>query len=345
MARTVQVHIPELDLGSYLAYAQLPARLYHAAFGAKDSEWAYTGLRGSLVFGRDLRTVPPVCWFRLLDSKEGKTIWMFKMPEGKSSFNYQIDKPFFHVFRAWSRKFGFLFTGEDDREAEELAIAVKANTSTLEGGRVITRSSTESSMSALAAFTSAVEFHLPRSLRSRIANVGNRSVSLARTTTGTLPQAPTAVNPGKLNFPGISTPRANSFVHVAHVGRRNNVPASGGRADAGANVRSGESELEEAWMMVGAANPADVDGEFGFRPPTVFLEQHDIADGYMKTPSLSLRPAVILPRSAKPWPEDSKMETRRPPARVCVPFKSMQYIDHDIAIFSKTASNPTEAVA
>jgi hypothetical protein len=90
--------VPGLHPGTYELYATIPARVYHAAFGSKQNDWKYSGLSGSLIFGMDLRLdgQRQGHWFRLLDDA-GKTIWIFKIPE--ISFEYRIDKPFFHVFR------------------------------------------------------------------------------------------------------------------------------------------------------------------------------------------------------------------------------------------------------
>ncbi|KAJ7701830.1 hypothetical protein B0H17DRAFT_846321, partial [Mycena rosella] len=109
---------------TYKVYASIGARVYHAAFASKQSEWIYSGLRGSLMFGKDRAAVEAQgYWFRLLDDA-GKTIWIFKIPE--ISFEYRIDKPFFHVFRGCSRKFGFLYS--DDSEAAGFAKKVIGRT-------------------------------------------------------------------------------------------------------------------------------------------------------------------------------------------------------------------------
>ncbi|KAJ7093930.1 hypothetical protein B0H15DRAFT_798983 [Mycena belliarum] len=89
--------VPGLHPSTYKVYGVIPARVYHAAFGSKQSEWIYTGLSGSLVLGKDRGVVDGQgYWFRLLDDT-GKTIWIFKMPA--TGFDYHVDKPFFHIFR------------------------------------------------------------------------------------------------------------------------------------------------------------------------------------------------------------------------------------------------------
>ncbi|KAJ7120958.1 hypothetical protein C8R44DRAFT_623507 [Mycena epipterygia] len=214
--------VPGLHPSTYKVYATIPARVYHAAFGSKQNEWIYSGLSGSLMFGKDRGVEGQGHWFRLLDDA-GKTIWIFKIPE--ISFEYRIDKPFFHVFRGCSRKFGFLYG--DDNEAAGFAKKVI--------GRTMARHSAENSLATMAA-------ELPRTIRSRLAS-------------STM---------GRLSPSMISAPTANSFVHVAHAEpkkRANAVDADDG---------------EPSWTMVLAELP---DG--GVSPATV-LEQHDVAEEYMK---------------------------------------------------------------
>ncbi|KAJ6591187.1 hypothetical protein DFH09DRAFT_1306813 [Mycena vulgaris] len=218
--------VPGLHPSTYKVYAVIPARVYHAAFGSKQSQWIYSGLNGSLMFGKERGSMESQgYWFRLLDGA-GKTIWIFKIPE--ISFEYLEDKPFFHIFRGCSRKFGFLFN--DDNEAAGFAKKVI--------GRTMPRHSAESSLTAMAA-------ELPRSIRNRLASSAM----------------------GRLSPAIISGPTANSFVHVAHVGAKKVAPMV--EADEG----------EPSWTMVLAELP---DG--GLSSATI-LEQHDIAEEYMKRPS------------------------------------------------------------
>ncbi|KAJ7216516.1 hypothetical protein GGX14DRAFT_391333 [Mycena pura] len=221
--------VPGLDPTLYTGYAVILARVYHAAFGSKQSEWVYSGLKGSLVFGKERAALDGQgYWFRLLDDA-GKTIWIFKIPE--KHFEYRIDKPFFHVFGGCSRQFGFLFTGGDDDAA---ALFAK---------RLLGRTTTPTRSASIAA-------ELPRSIRSRLAS---------GLTMGRLSPAPV-----------ISAPTANSFVHVAHVGAKKN------SAPAALVVEANEGE---SWTMVLA--------EEGVRPPTIFIEQHNIADDLTKGPGPS----------------------------------------------------------
>ncbi|KAF8893041.1 hypothetical protein BD779DRAFT_1610000 [Infundibulicybe gibba] len=118
------------DSPLYQVYATTPARVYHAHLGAKQPDWIYSRMKGTLVFGRDRDTRPGGAgadhrpnnnaeeeyWFRLIDEVSGKPVWVFKVPPG---LNYQLDRPFFHVFQGRSRRFGFLF--DDDDEALEFA--------------------------------------------------------------------------------------------------------------------------------------------------------------------------------------------------------------------------------
>ncbi|KAJ7220439.1 hypothetical protein B0H12DRAFT_313076 [Mycena haematopus] len=216
--------VPGLHPNTYKVYAVIPARVYHAAFGSKHSElnWTYSGLHGRLMFGKDRGSVDQGYWFRLLDDA-GKTVWIFKIPE--LSFDYHIDKPFFHVFRGCSRRFGLLYY--DDDAAASFAKKVI--------GRTIQRPPTENPLMAMAV-------ELPRSIRSRLAS-------------STM---------GRLSPALISAPTTNSFVHVAHVGTKKVPP-----------LAQPEADTEPTWTMVVAEVPDD---------SATLLEQHNMADEYMKTP-------------------------------------------------------------
>jgi neural Wiskott-Aldrich syndrome protein len=88
--------------------ATASAKVYHLPFGGRPENWAYSGLAGTLVFGRNRTTVhadrklgtgpgtsfDQVFWFRLIDPVKG-LVWMHEIP---SSFDYALDKPFFHTF-------------------------------------------------------------------------------------------------------------------------------------------------------------------------------------------------------------------------------------------------------
>ncbi|KAF7292786.1 CRIB domain-containing protein [Mycena indigotica] len=274
---THQAHpltVPELAIGTYLVHAHVVARLYHAPFAKED--WVSTGLTGLLLLGRDhkLRGAgESEWWFRLVDEEgsKRKTVWIFKIPSFGTTFEYRVDKPFFHIFGGASRRYGFLFTGQDDNAAGEFAIAVKESVCLPKVTR-LPRSSTDSKASALTAFklTGAMDFHLPRSIRSRLANFSRTS----SVRSGALPQH-------KLNTK-ISSPQQDSFVHVAHVGM--------GPADDSDN--SAESELEDggrgsAWMIVGRGS-----AESARLPQALLVEQHQMAEKY-------LRPELVASQS---WP-------------------------------------------
>ncbi|KAF8062239.1 hypothetical protein FPV67DRAFT_1421804 [Lyophyllum atratum] len=127
--------IPGLPSDTYAVLAVASARVYHAHLSTKTPEWCYSRMRGTLVFGKDNEphdplksqapgTVDPAShWFRLLDEKSGKPIWVFKVPAG---FAYELDRPFFHAFQGKSRRFGFLF--ENDEEASVLGKTVITQT-------------------------------------------------------------------------------------------------------------------------------------------------------------------------------------------------------------------------
>ncbi|KAI0672415.1 hypothetical protein C8Q78DRAFT_970753 [Trametes maxima] len=187
------------DVLSYLPPASkvittAPARIYHSAFNADPDAWTPTGLRGTLVFGRNRSSASRdnaldpgevrnagaehEYWFRLVDVDSGKGIvWLHQIP---SSFDYRADKPFFHVFSGCSRMFGFRF--DEDADAERFVKCVAS--------RVQITSATPKSKSK------------PKSKLSR------SSASILTTSTS----SPRHVSPSM-----ISAPSPGTFVHVAHI--------------------------------------------------------------------------------------------------------------------------------
>jgi hypothetical protein len=132
--------IPGVTPGTHIPYAVAGARIYHntqqsnhsgtLSFGrnrggSKDkSQWVYSYLKGTLVFGQDIRpsglceetmTVERITtaatssqddgprgdyWFQLVDDETEKVVWRFKVPlNANKKFNYEFDRPFFHVFQ------------------------------------------------------------------------------------------------------------------------------------------------------------------------------------------------------------------------------------------------------
>jgi neural Wiskott-Aldrich syndrome protein len=76
------------------------ARLYEAPFGAPESAWTPTGLKGVVVFGYDAtsrssRHHTTNYWFRLVDLRRNKILWLHEVQE---LVEYEAEKPFFHVF-------------------------------------------------------------------------------------------------------------------------------------------------------------------------------------------------------------------------------------------------------
>lgn len=102
---TTQTKIQELLPNTYIVHAVATARIYHTQINSKPCQWDYSRLRGTLVFGQDKGDTTTsfgtessgieTLWFRLLDEISGKTVWAFKFPSG---FEYQVDRPFFHIF-------------------------------------------------------------------------------------------------------------------------------------------------------------------------------------------------------------------------------------------------------
>ena len=101
-----------LEPSTQKVIATAAVRVYYAPFINAHLSWTYSNLRGILVFGRD-RDDPPGAlppnrgigahglrlkekyWFRLVDIKTDRVVWMFSVPE---VFEYNKDKPFFHYF-------------------------------------------------------------------------------------------------------------------------------------------------------------------------------------------------------------------------------------------------------
>ncbi|EKM56699.1 uncharacterized protein PHACADRAFT_141559 [Phanerochaete carnosa HHB-10118-sp] len=112
-----------------------PAKVYHTPFNNKSDGWTYSGLSGTLVFGRNSISVhqdrklgggpgesfEQGFWFRLVDPVKG-VVWIHQIP---GALDYAIDKPFFHTFSGKSRKFGFRF--DDDAEATKFMAKITSH--------------------------------------------------------------------------------------------------------------------------------------------------------------------------------------------------------------------------
>jgi hypothetical protein len=97
--------VAEFETNTHTIHAVASARIYHTQLNAKNGEWSYSRLKGTLRFGRDWSTKSAgqggaqdseKHWFSLIDKDTGRTVWMFKIPLG---LDYQVDRPFFHVFQ------------------------------------------------------------------------------------------------------------------------------------------------------------------------------------------------------------------------------------------------------
>ena len=106
-ARAVETNgvVSGLEQKPYAIIAVAGARVYHTKLQEKDHQWNYSRWKGILTLGRDLDTPDSIAqgtseaekhWFRLADVESGRTVWMFKFPE---NFEYELDRPFFHVFQ------------------------------------------------------------------------------------------------------------------------------------------------------------------------------------------------------------------------------------------------------
>ncbi|KAF8803352.1 hypothetical protein BYT27DRAFT_7195667 [Phlegmacium glaucopus] len=110
-----------LEQNPYTIIAVAGARVYHTKLQSKDNnQWNYSRWKGTLSLGRDIDTPQSIAqgtteaekhWFRLADVESGRTVWIFKFPE---NFEYELDRPFFHVFQGRTRRYGFLFNDDDE---------------------------------------------------------------------------------------------------------------------------------------------------------------------------------------------------------------------------------------
>ncbi|THH18899.1 hypothetical protein EW146_g2186 [Bondarzewia mesenterica] len=170
--------------------AAASARVYHAAFGSPENEWSYTGLRGIVVFGcdnqvrvgrRNQSAYGDKCWFRLVDLRKGKVVWLHEIQE---SIEYEAEKPFFHVFFGKSRKFGLRFDEDDEASVFHKEVA----------RRIV---DTPSSFPLSPAAQKSTSYSLPLFKRSKPQ------------------QARSQRRP--IDSSMISSPLVNSFQHVAHM--------------------------------------------------------------------------------------------------------------------------------
>ncbi|KAF8153139.1 hypothetical protein B0H34DRAFT_663322 [Crassisporium funariophilum] len=109
-----------LEQNPFTVLAIAGARVYHTKLDDKDGQWNYSQWKGTLTFGRDVDTPQNIAqgtsdsekhWFRLADNETGRTVWIFKFPE---QLEYELDRPFFHVFQGRTRRYGFLFNDDDE---------------------------------------------------------------------------------------------------------------------------------------------------------------------------------------------------------------------------------------
>lgn len=185
--------VAEFETNTHTIHAVASARLYHTQLNVKNCEWSYSRLKGTLSFGRDWSSKSAgqggaqdseKYWFSLVDKDTGRAVWMFKIPPG---MDYQVDRPFFHVFQGRTRKYGFLF--EDDEEAAVFSNKVASQFS---------RGGSECSSLPLPVYIVILP-ETPKRSRS-LKSIGTKSKSLP------------------VSISMISSPTPNSFQHVSHVG-------------------------------------------------------------------------------------------------------------------------------
>lgn len=165
------------------------ARIYHAQLEGQSEEWTYSRMKGTLNFGRNWTSEGSTkaaeassdspYWFTLADEATGKTVWMFQIPS--IGFQYEVDKPFFHAFNGRTRRYGLVFS--DDDEASLFSNKVMAEVCKDMPRRVPTPKRGRS-------------FQEKQHLRSR--SLSARRLPISRSQ--------------------ISPPAPNSFRHVAHIG-------------------------------------------------------------------------------------------------------------------------------
>ncbi|KZT04903.1 uncharacterized protein LAESUDRAFT_760655 [Laetiporus sulphureus 93-53] len=198
--------------------ARASGRLYQAPFDGRHDAWTYTGLRGTIIFGRDPLSIhaskllgrgPAACfeynyWLKIVDpAANGHTVWMHDIP---TDFKYSLDKPFFHIFAGKTRMFGLRF--DDDTDGEKFYKKVTSNVScTVSPPGRINRSPSPSSR-----LPTPPESPLPA--------------------TPPLPASP------RISKSMISSPNAKSFKHVSHIGYTDT-----GRVEASEN-------LEPGWIVM-----------------------------------------------------------------------------------------------
>lgn len=140
--------LPGVASDTYVLYAIASStRIYHStqltsnhsgtlSFGRSQgnkvkntgSQWTYSHLKGTLVFGRDRHRASSLegapieqivaqgqseangdWWFQLVDDEAEKVVWKFKIPLGSDAkLDYELDRPFFHVFQGSVSTFGIL---------------------------------------------------------------------------------------------------------------------------------------------------------------------------------------------------------------------------------------------
>ncbi|KAJ3553507.1 hypothetical protein NP233_g12627 [Leucocoprinus birnbaumii] len=235
--------LPGVTPSTYVLYAIAGARVYHSTRPASNhigplsfargrgsknngSQWIYSHLKGTLVFGRDKLSdaetdktsveeivtlnqgeVEPSgeWWFQLVDDESDKVVWKFKLPlTPGSKFIYELDRPFFHVFKGSSRKYGFLF--DDDKESATFSNEVTNRTAAATAALRTSIDIIDESMT----LTSEPFTAKSSKGRSRSLSIKSNRKSKSKASSSSSPRT------GGISAAVVSSP--TSFKHVGHIG-------------------------------------------------------------------------------------------------------------------------------
>ncbi|TFY57740.1 hypothetical protein EVJ58_g6845 [Rhodofomes roseus] len=256
--------------------AVAPSRIYQAPFGAREDAWAYTGLNGMLVFGRDrvamhaerpLGSGPGTSferkyWLKLVDLAPGKgVIWVHPIP---TEFQYRLDKPFFHIFHGKSRMFGIRF--EEDVHAERFYKKMSDSHATMLPARKISKAPSRYAARATTSVTNPAKNRIRRSL--------------------------------------ISGPVPGTFDHVAHAGFANGQFEASGKVEPELKIMV--EQMQRHGISLDGLHKHRVDGN-------MLAENKDFVEGFLQGAQAVKRENSNLSRSSgEAKPTQRKSPHRKP---------------------------------